>query len=379
VRRELGWKAAHIVRELKVVAAAEAVMLASDASLKVMLSQWENGKRRPDAMHQRLLCKIYHRTAEDLGFEAVSGELIPRPAPTVNAAMVDYFRLVFEQHVRADNLMGPHYLVDVVRPQVDLLDRVLAGARDGFRLELLYLGCRYSEFTGWLYQDAGETQGAMRFSDHAMDYALEIGDTREMAYILMRKANIAIDSGRPDRAIGLTGAALRNTEKVSPRIRALILGQRGRAYAALGDSGECARALDQAQEDVNSSDDASGDIASYCTPPYISMESANCWSRLGQFDAAIEVFERGLANWPHEFRRDQGVCLARLANAYAGREDTDGACKAGTAAIDVVRSATSTRALQELQHLRVRLAPWRTDARVSDLSERIRSVVRPAQ
>jgi hypothetical protein len=66
----------------------------------------------------------------------------------------------------------------------------------------------------------------------------------------MGKADIAGDLERPDRVIGLTEAALREPSQVLPRIRALILRLRGRAYASLGNTGECARALDAAQAEV---------------------------------------------------------------------------------------------------------------------------------
>jgi tetratricopeptide (TPR) repeat protein len=115
-----------------------------------------------------------------------------------------------------------------------------------------------------------------------------------------------------------------------------------------------------------------------CPPAYIGMEAANCWSKLGRYDPAIATYERSLENWPEALRRDQGLCLARLANAYAGREDIDQACTAGRQAVEVIRAATSSRALNEPQRVRVRLAPWRRHAEVSDLNDRIRGLFQPA-
>ena len=109
--------------------------------------------------------------------------------------------------------MGPHHLVEVVRAQAERLDRMLPSARDEIREELLLLAFRYNEFAGWLYQDAGNPEQAMRYTDRAVDYALEIGSPREMSYVLMRKADIAADLGNPDRALGLTQAALREARQ----------------------------------------------------------------------------------------------------------------------------------------------------------------------
>src|SRR5690606_15695301 len=124
---------------------------------------------------------------DELGFveQEVSNSAI---APTLDSEAVEYFQCVFDQHIRADNLMGPHHLVDVVRAQAALLDQLLPSAKDNVRKALLTLACRYNEFTGWLYQDAGEPVNAMTYSDKAMDYALALNDPVTTAYILMRKS-----------------------------------------------------------------------------------------------------------------------------------------------------------------------------------------------
>jgi tetratricopeptide (TPR) repeat protein len=211
-----------------------------------------------------------------------------------------------------------------------------------------------------------------------MEYAMEMVEARETAYVLMRKADIAADLDNPDRVIGLTQTALRDPSQVLPRVKALILRLRGRAYARLGNVGECARALDAAYEEVMRPDDGPDGLTDYCTPSYIGMEAASCWSKLGRFDAAVATYERSLPTWPNSLRRDQGLCLARLTSAYAGQGDYERAAATGRQAVDVVRSATSSRALSELQRVRVRLAPLRRHAEVSDLSDRNRRLMQPA-
>jgi tetratricopeptide (TPR) repeat protein len=292
--------------------------------------------------------------------------------------MVEYFRNVFAEQVRADNLMGPHHLVDVVRAQALLLDQVLPNARGPARRELLRLAFGYNEFAGWLYQDASDATNAMHYSDRAMDFALEIDQPRETAYLLMRKANITIDQGRPDRALALTNAALREPRKVPPRVQALILGQQARAHAHLGSPGEAARAIDKAYQAVCRPDDDSNDLAAYCSPSYVAMEAATCWNRLGRYDVATTTYKLSLRNWSDEYRRDRGLCLARLATAYAGQENVEQACETGRRAVEVVELATSGRALDELERVRLKLAPWRRDAEVSDLLQTIRRLVQPA-
>ncbi len=58
---------------------------------------------------------------------------------------VDYFGAVLLQHIKADNLMGPHHLVEVVRAQTELLDEILPRANSSAHADLLELAYRYNE------------------------------------------------------------------------------------------------------------------------------------------------------------------------------------------------------------------------------------------
>jgi hypothetical protein len=378
-RLELGWKQSRAIAAMTARARESGIRIATPSSLKTMLSRWENGHGQPDAVYQRLLCDIYRQDGEELGFDVMSGAgAEARVAPVLDPVTVDYFRAVLEQHVRADNLMGPQHLINVVKAQAALLDDILPGARKDVRDDLLVLACRYNELVGWLHQDAGDPHQAMVHSDRAMDYALAIDRPSETAYLLMRKSNIASDLGNPDRALGLTVAAMRGASRVSPQIRALVLGQQARAHALRGDGGECARSLDAAMRAMAEQVTASERIAAYCTPAYVQMQAATCWAELRMPHRAIPVFEEALSSFPTFMRRDQGLCLTRLASAHAGAGDRGSACRVGRQAVRTVEAATSARSLWELRELRKRLAPWRRDTEVSDLSQEIKRLTRAA-
>jgi tetratricopeptide (TPR) repeat protein len=371
----MGWKQSRLIAELTAYARRHYVTIAEPASLKTQVSRWENGHGQPDAVYRSLFCAVYQRDEEELGFtsERRSAET-PCVAPTLDAETVDYFRTVFDQHVRADGLMGPRHLVDVVRAQAALLDDILPDARDGIRSDLLFLAYQYNELTGWLYQDASDAGNAMLFSDRAMDYALAIDDPTLTAYLLMRKSNIACDLGRPDRALGLATAGLREASKIPPRIRALILGQQARAYALRNEADPCSRSLDAAMREVTRPEADSVDIARYCTQEYIHMQLATCWTVLNAPERAIPIFERALSTWPSFQRRDRGLCLARLALAHATHADKENAYEIGIQAVKTVRTATSTRALRDLRQLRERQVPWRRDEEVLTLSHEIKNL-----
>jgi hypothetical protein len=101
---------------------------------------------------------------------------------------------------------------------------------------MLRFACQFTEFSGWIFQDAGDLACAMRWTDRALDYALELGDQRVIAYTLMRKAMIATESGDPARGLGIANSGLEYKDALTPRLRAVILRQRSYSNATFGRS-----------------------------------------------------------------------------------------------------------------------------------------------
>jgi hypothetical protein len=111
--------------------------------------------------------------------------------------------------------------------------------------------------------------------------------------------------------------------------------------------------------------------------PYVAMEAAACWDLLGKPDTAVAIYERHTEGWPASQQRDRGLFLARLASSYAAQSNNDMACATGWRALDLVRRATSVRALRELLRLRTRLGAWRKDPEAAELGDRIHRLLRP--
>src|SRR5688500_14520404 len=96
-RLEMGWKQAQTIHALRQAASDEGLSIATVRSLKTMLSRWENGHDCPDAVSQRLLCRIYGKSSDDLGFSRRGQHVptLPRVASAVGPELVQYFRNVF--------------------------------------------------------------------------------------------------------------------------------------------------------------------------------------------------------------------------------------------------------------------------------------------
>jgi transcriptional regulator with XRE-family HTH domain len=71
-RRARGWSQSRAIWELTRLAQQKRVKVASDASLKTLLSRWENGHAAPEPFYQDLLCAIYRTAPRELWFGSQS-------------------------------------------------------------------------------------------------------------------------------------------------------------------------------------------------------------------------------------------------------------------------------------------------------------------
>lgn len=302
-------------------------------------------------------------------FALPDGPLVPATGARTGSALADSLLETLNQYSKTDNLAGPRPLVAVVPQQLRFIDELIGTARGKDRARLLYVAARFAEFAGWVYQDTGSLQSAMQISGAAYDYAQEANDESLSSYILMRRSNVASEADRPDLALKLATASLSNSARLSPSQKAVALRQKAYAHARLGDTDACVKALDMAFECASQGADADDDIARYCTPEYIEMEAAHCWVELGKPSEAINTLRHGLAEWQAEFRRDLGLCLARLSVAHAGDGQIDNALVVADRSLEIAQETGSFRTQAQLARIPALLADQgaEDDARQFDL------------
>lgn len=279
------------------------------------------------------------------------GPLVPAASVNTGSAIADALLKTLEHYTVTDNLTGPRSLVNVVPQQLRFVEDLMTGARGKDRAHLLYVGARFAEFGGWIYQDTGALDTAMQLSNTAFDFAQESGDDTLGAYILMRKSNIATDAGRSDLALRLARTALVDREKLSPRLHAVVLRQLAHAQLQAGDVDSCARSLDTAFRLAEHTPDTPADLAHYCTPEYLEMEAAHCWVELGRAGDAVVTLQQGLAEWQPGFRRDLGLCLARLSVAHATGSQADHAVYVADRALAIAHETRSFRIAAQLDRV----------------------------
>lgn len=378
-RQARGWSQTQLMHALAQQAAAEGLAVPGRDSLRIMVSRWENGHVQPDETYRRFLCAVYACYERELGlltdapgqqlwvapFVVQPGELPERVSPELLA----YLDRAFDEYARADNLLGARPLVRVVEQQAAFVDALALAAPSAERPAVLAVGARYAELCGWLHQDAGNLDAAQRWSDRALEYTHELGDPRQLSYVLMRKSNLATDAGQPARALGLAVAALRESEQLSPRLRAVALRQQALAHAMTGERAGCETALQQARAEVaDVAHEPTDTAAAYCTSAYLASEAGACSLRLGVPQRAVQVLEHGVSRWPAELSRDRGLALSRLASAHLASRNIEQGCAVAAEAITAAKATRSARVLADLRPLRARLVPWQRQPEVAEVA-----------
>ncbi|MFG3504069.1 tetratricopeptide repeat protein [Streptomyces sp. NPDC047821] len=344
---------------------------------------FENGRREPGADYQALFSEVYEATRAELGLALETAppqlDALPRqtslqiPSPAATPEVLGYLKSVFVQHAQAEPLVGPRFLVPAVQSQVPLIEELCKEASGPLK-DVVRVGARYAEFLGWLHQDTGDYESAMLWTNRALDYASELDDPVLSAYVFQRRSNIAAEAGQAGYAIGLANAALKHAQVLPSQVQAVALRAWANSHALLGQADDCARTLDEARVIADKGGDDSDGLAGYCSVAYIEMEAANCAIQLQRPQEAVETLEASLPHWPAEQQRDRGLCLARLATAYAQLEDVEGAYNTASQAVAIAQTTGSARILAELGRPQSHLSPWRKLVEIAELNRLLGSM-----
>jgi len=276
-------------------------------------------------------------------------------------------------YVQADRLVGSSALLLPLRGHIATIEWACEVARGQDRTDVLEFASRFMEFCGWAHQDAGDLNCAMQWASRALDYAIELGDQRTIAYTLMRKASIATEAGLPGHGAGLSSAALARGDALTPRLKSVILRQRAHASAALQEPVAASRDADAAvAEAVAGVSQDEEDRAPYCSPGYAAMEAGAVHLRLGDPAAALSVLEPSCSQWSDTSQaRDHALSLARLAEAYAALGMRDQARAAAEDALTAAAGLASRRVTGELAGLASKLSAWADDGRTAAILRKL--------
>lgn len=212
-RVERGWSQRDAARELMELGGRRGVPVAAAASLKTLLSRWENGHVVPEPQYRELLAELFGRSAGELGVD-------PDPRPAGPADGAERLRAALAGAVAVD-----HTVVALWREQLTVARRLddelgAAGAGGVVRAQVAQLG-------------------------HTLAHTVDPVARRAVGSVLAAAAALAgaqhLDAGEPDLAWEAYGAA-HSAATVARRPVAEVAALAGQA-AVLVDVGEPGPAL----------------------------------------------------------------------------------------------------------------------------------------
>ncbi|MFD4371871.1 DNA-binding protein [Streptomyces sp. NPDC058486] len=267
----------------------------------------------------------------------------------------EHFAQLRRVMIRTDNLIGPRHVMPALQQHLLALAARRRAALGADAVALLALETRYEELAGWFAQDIGDERAALGHTAKALDVSHIAGDTDLTAYVLGRKAQLAVDTGHPSDALGLATAA-RRTARPGSRLEVIAVLHEAHAHAVLGEGDETRRAYDTALSLLGRAD-TDGVWGSWLDTAYVNTARARSLAALGDYEQAAAGFDSAIAALPPSYRRDRGVYLARAARAHAGMGNITLAARIGGQAVGIAAETGSARIIGQLDRLDRLLAP----------------------
>ncbi|GAA0237738.1 helix-turn-helix transcriptional regulator [Cryptosporangium japonicum] len=265
--------------------------------------------------------------------------------------VVGQFRERLRLLARDDGSWGPRAALPAALGLVGAIDRSARTVHADLRRQLLAVGARAAEFTGWLYRDAGGRVQAAYWRDRATEWAQEAGDLAMQGYVLLRKSQAAWDDRDAPRMLTLARAAQEGPWQVPPRVRAEAAQQEARAQAMLGARLPTVEAkLREARDLLGEGDPGDHELGAAYTYPLFSVQAALCYCEAGEPERALEAHARWQAH--HGFsRRDRAYFLCLMGTSLARAGQPEEAARIGLAAHDTASDVSSSRIRLELRRL----------------------------
>lgn len=338
----------------------------------------------PCRIHGRIsFVPVPRRVVLASGLAGLAATALPAPATAADTMAADmgspieHYAQLRRVMIQTDNLIGPRHVLPALQQHLAELATRRRAARGTDAAQLLALETRYEELAGWLAQDIGDERTAQGHTAKALDASHITGDSNLTAYILGRKAQLAVDTSHPADALGLAAAA-RRTAHPGSRLEVIAVMHQAHAHAVLGSATEALRKYDTALT-LLSRAHSDGVWGSWLDEAYINTARARSLAALGQYEQAAVGFDTAIAALPVTYRRDRGVYLARAARAHAGTGNPTLAAQIGLQAVGIAAETGSARIISQLDRLDQVLAPTNREQGVAEFRAALdRIVLHPA-
>jgi transcriptional regulator with XRE-family HTH domain len=335
-----GWSQSEAARELAALGQAGGAPVAAAASLKTLLSRWENGRAVPEAQYRTLLGELYERTPAELGIAGAAADptvtgarerlLAALAAATaVERAGLEPWWQQLAAASRLDDEFGAAGAGEVVRAQAEQLDETLTHVTaPAQRTAVAAVLAWTASLAGAHELDRAHPDQAWRRYDRARAAAREARLPSAEAVAVAGQAAVLLDVGETDAAVAVVEDA---GSLGSDAARARLDAARAVVRAAAGD-GPAARAA------IATAAGAAGPVVFDSVRPdgrpVVELADLHRWHgralvSLGDA-AAVRPLEQALAAGPRSARHRAAV-HADLALALAAEQPEAAATHARTA------------------------------------------------
>jgi len=311
------------------------MLVASQASLRVYVSEWENGKRSISDRYAVILRNLLGVTDDELrgapptvpqadGYD----ELLARidSASAVSQSMVKAFNDQTELLRTMDRQLGAAHLVDQMGGHLAALEdalnfAVLPEARRPVALAL----AGASTLAAWQALDTGAVERAWRHYELAKRAAQDAEAPMYLAHAMAEQAYVLNEAGRPAMGVELIRGAQRVVSShASPRMRAWLYAAEAELCAYAGMPDDSRKALERSSAVLPAGpEDRDPDMVSiFLNEAHLTRWHGNVLAILGEADAMGSLYA-ALDVMDPSFVRAQAGLRCDLAHAHLTRGEYD--------------------------------------------------------
>ncbi|MGW2013407.1 XRE family transcriptional regulator [Streptomyces sp. NPDC001927] len=340
VRTARGWSQDRLIYEMQRFAEQRLLDIASAASLKTYISEWENGRRAITDRYAAILRPLLGITDEELrGLVSAPeqqadgyADLLSRidAAGSLSESMVPSFLAQTELLRTMDRQMGATGLVDQMNGHLAAMEEALTFAvLPGMRKPIATALAGASTLAAWQALDAGAVDRAWRRYELAKKAAQDADSPLYLAHAMGEQAYVLADAGRPQLAVELVRDAQRTQpERQSPRLRAWLAAAEAELCAAAGEGWESeARAALERATSLLPDDGEVRDadmLSIFLNTDHLARWRGNVLAKLGDASAMEELYT-SLASADASFVRATSGLHCDLTQAHLARGELEDA------------------------------------------------------
>lgn len=436
-RHRRGWSQTRAVWELSRLADRKGAKVAAPASLKTLLSRWENGHATPDVFYRPLLCELYRAAPKELGFGTyhlptgdaqlhdASAELITkatwtrddisalsdsfddaigRPAVAdiellahewlsadkpqlielgagrrVGDSLVSTVEHRVKQLRRADDFVSGRASHTLVREELQATTHLLddAALTDDQSRRLLTATGELAQLAAWVAADAGLYREAASYAQGGVLAAHAADDQPLAANIISTLSYQLANTGNPREAALLARTAYAGARhSATATTKALLLERAAWGDAKSGDLASCQRSLGLVEEHFrHARPEDDPDWVYWLNREEIDVMAGRCYTELKQPKLAEPLLHEATAHDDHSLIREDSLYLSWLAEDYILLNEIERASEIATRVLNLSTRANSARTDERLRHLARLLKRYKAVQAASDFVEQYRNPI----